>query len=161
MLNNPYFNSAILNNSNNSNNQSQTNQNNLLNSLGQAYNGFPFQLNNAMQNGTFANPSLHGLNSAASALSNQTTPSHHDIWHEGAANIHSTLMSNLSNAPGFLQASATTTSTGVNLNDEHQVYEYLHQLLEEKEKLKELFNEPFNIMLPISAKLLDEGNLFI
>jgi protein quaking len=32
----------------------------------------------------------------------------------------------------------------------------MHQLLEEKEKLKELFNEPFNILLPISAKLLDE-----
>ena len=51
------------------------------------------------------------------------------------------------------------TSNGINLSDEHQVYEYLHQLLEEKEKLKELFNEPFNIMLPISARLLDEGKL--
>ena len=45
----------------------------------------------------------------------------------------------------------------INLNDEHQVYEYLHQLLDEKEKLKELFNEPLNILLPISARLLDEG----
>ncbi len=53
------------------------------------------------------------------------------------------------------------TSNGINLSDEHQVYEYLHQLLEEKEKLKELFNEPFNIMLPISARLLDEGNFKI
>ena len=33
----------------------------------------------------------------------------------------------------------------------------LHQLLDEKEKLKELFNEPLNILLPISARLLDEG----
>ena len=45
----------------------------------------------------------------------------------------------------------------INLNDEHQVYEYLHQLLDEKEKIKELFNEPLNILLPISARLLDEG----
>ena len=59
------------------------------------------------------------------------------------------------------QFSLTTISNGngqlVNLNDEHQVYEYLHQLLDEKEKLKELFNEPLNILLPISARLLDEG----
>lgn len=50
---------------------------------------------------------------------------------------------------------------GINMHDEHHVYEYLHQLLEEKEKLKELFNEPFNIMLPISAKLLDEGKIIL
>jgi hypothetical protein len=38
----------------------------------------------------------------------------------------------------------------------HQ-YDYMQKLLEEKEKLKELFNDPFNISLPISARLLDEG----
>ena len=43
---------------------------------------------------------------------------------------------------------------------EQNLYEYMHQLLEEKERLKELFNEPFNILLPISAKLLDEGKFF-
>jgi hypothetical protein len=57
-------------------------------------------------------------------------------------------------AAAMLQAQATTA---INLNDEHQLYDYMHQLLEEKEKLKELFNDPFNILLPISAKLLDEG----
>jgi hypothetical protein len=58
-----------------------------------------------------------------------------------------------------LSSNATTTPniTHMNLNDEHQIYEYMHQLLEEKEKLKELYNEPFNILLPLSARLLEEG----
>jgi hypothetical protein len=43
--------------------------------------------------------------------------------------------------------------------NETQLYEYMQQLLEEKEKLKELYNEPFTIVLPVSAKLLDEGLL--
>ena len=61
-------------------------------------------------------------------------------------------------AAAQLQTQAVAqANAAINLNDEHQLYEYMHQLLEEKEKLKELFNEPFNILLPISAKLLDEG----
>ena len=47
-----------------------------------------------------------------------------------------------------------------NFTNEHQIYEYMHQLLEEKEKLKELYNEPYSFLLPISAKLLDEGKIF-
>jgi hypothetical protein len=43
------------------------------------------------------------------------------------------------------------------INNETQLYDYMQQLLEEKEKLKELYNEPFSIVLPVSAKLLDEG----
>jgi hypothetical protein len=46
-----------------------------------------------------------------------------------------------------------------NFSNEHQIYEYMHQLLEEKEKLKELYNEPYSFLLPISAKLLDEGKI--
>lgn len=53
----------------------------------------------------------------------------------------------------------TTTQTNnlINLTTEQQIYEYMHQLLEEKEKLKELYNEQYSFSLPISAKLLDEG----
>jgi hypothetical protein len=42
-------------------------------------------------------------------------------------------------------------------SEEQHQYDYMQKLLEEKEKLKELFNDPFNISLPISARLLDEG----
>lgn len=43
-------------------------------------------------------------------------------------------------------------------SDEQQLYEYMQQLIEEKEKLKDLNSEPFNLALPMCAKLLDEGN---
>ena len=46
-------------------------------------------------------------------------------------------------------------------SDENQLYEYIHQLNEEKERLKDLTNEPFNIALPICSKLLDEGIFFV
>lgn len=46
-------------------------------------------------------------------------------------------------------------------SDEQQLYEYMHQLIEEKEKLKDLTNEPFNIALPMCSKLIDEGNCFL
>jgi hypothetical protein len=45
-------------------------------------------------------------------------------------------------------------------SEELHMYDYMQKLLEEKEKLKELFNDPFNISLPISARLLDEGKNF-
>lgn len=47
-------------------------------------------------------------------------------------------------------------SLTASFTNEHQIYEYMHQLLEEKEKLKELYNEPYSFLLPLSAKLLDE-----
>ncbi len=59
-----------------------------------------------------------------------------------------------SNAALQLQAATYT------LSNEQHLYEYMQQLLEEKEKLKELYNEPFNIILPASARLLDEGKSF-
>lgn len=51
---------------------------------------------------------------------------------------------------------AQLATSMIPLTTEQQIYEYMHQLLEEKEKLKELFNEPFTCLLPISAKLLDD-----
>jgi hypothetical protein len=51
-------------------------------------------------------------------------------------------------------------SLTASFTSEHQIYEYMHQLLEEKEKLKELYNEPYSFLLPLSAKLLDEGKKF-
>jgi hypothetical protein len=47
-----------------------------------------------------------------------------------------------------LQEMAKSPTSNLNFNDEHQINEYLHQFFEEKEKFKELFNEPFNILLP-------------
>ncbi|RNA43088.1 held out wings isoform X3 [Brachionus plicatilis] len=41
-------------------------------------------------------------------------------------------------------------------SDEQQLYEYMQQLIDEKEKLKDLNSEPFNLALPMCAKLLDE-----
>lgn len=52
------------------------------------------------------------------------------------------------------------TSHLTQASDEHQLYEYIHQLNDEKERLKDLTNEPFNFALPICSKLLDEGNFF-
>lgn len=130
MLNNPYINGTMLNNSTQLNSQ----QNQLLSNLNTTYgttNGLNFGLNTA------------GIQ-----------PSQINSTQANSINTSNTGLFNLPNA-NFLN-NVSSTSNGVNLNDEHQVYEYLHQLLEEKEKLKELFNEPFNIMLPISAKLLDE-----
>ena len=55
----------------------------------------------------------------------------------------------------------SSASLNINMNDENQVYNYLHQLIDEREKLKELSNEPFNIILPTSVKLLEDGKCFI
>ena len=56
-------------------------------------------------------------------------------------------------------ASSVTSSPSAqpNANDEQQLLDYMHQLLDEKEKLKELFGEPYSTFLPISTKLLDDG----
>lgn len=126
-LNNPYLNGGLLN----SNGQGQLSAQNQAQLLSNFYNG-----NN------LANFNLQP-NALPPHLSNQ---SH-------APSLHSTGILNMGNPASLLNASQLVGA----FSDEHQAYEYLHQLLEEKEKLKELFNEPFNIMLPISAKLLDEG----
>ena len=67
-----------------------------------------------------------------------------------------------STAPAGLNiATPPVAGGGHNISDELHLYDYMQKLLEEKEKLKELFNDPFNISLPISARLLDEGKILI
>jgi len=136
-------------------NSQQTNQNNIFANIG-AYGSFtnlsglsnPLQLVQNQQNANLqqqqANQNFNSSNSGYLNLSNGQV---------------SAQQQNVVAAAAMAMFPGSFTSNGINLSDEHQVYEYLHQLLEEKEKLKELFNEPFNIMLPISARLLDEGKL--
>lgn len=80
-----------------------------------------------------------------------------DSQHHQAMQAH--LLNNILNAQSTQIANSTRSSSANsnNLNDEHQLYEYMQQLLEEKDKLKELFNEPINLLLPMCSKLLDEG----
>ena len=99
-------------------------------------------------------PSLATLSNSPTTLAYQT--------HQYANIMPSDQTNFLSQAINFTakqfdnnnQCSLTTSFTS-----EHQIYEYMHQLLEEKEKLKELYNEPYSYLLPISAKLLDEGKI--
>ena len=153
MLNNPYLNGAALvgNGAPSLSPHNATNAN-LLASLNAAamaagfggFIGISAPTNN--NNPNFSNSNqINSFNNANMHMATQS-----------AANQSNNNNNNNMSANNLL---AGGTPGGINLNDEHQVYEYLHQLLDEKEKLKELFNEPFNIMLPISAKLLDEGKL--
>lgn len=68
--------------------------------------------------------------------------------------IHAQLIQN------YISQTSLQSNQLVQNNDEHHLYEYMQQLLEEKEKFKEIFNESFNVTLPICSKLLDEGNYF-
>ena len=154
MLNNPYLNGAALvgNGAPSLSPHNATNAN-LLASLNAAamaagfggFIGINAPTNNSNPN--FANSNqINSFNNANMHLANQSAVNQSNSNNNSNNGNMSTNNLLAGGAP-----------SGINLNDEHQVYEYLHQLLDEKEKLKELFNEPFNIMLPISAKLLDEG----
>ncbi len=136
LIGNPYLNGGLLN----------TNGPQALSAQNQAQ-----ILSNFYNGSSLANFNLHqGANALPSHLANQVQPSA----------LNSTGILNMANQASLLNGMAHHLSGIGAVSDEHQAYEYLHQLLEEKEKLKELFNEPFNIMLPISAKLLDEGLFF-
>ena len=105
-----------------------------------------------------ANVLLNGLGSSLANLNGH----HHHLQSSQSGNHFSSHHLTNGNGGAALAghhhlAGSQASQQGHHQDDNHNLYDYMHQLLEEKERLKELFNEPFNILLPISARLLDEG----
>lgn len=130
---------------------------NLINNTQTSHQTSPTSANTASSNaGLIANFNLNGYNNANSAAAQAAILNLNPIHNQTHFSLNTGQVIN-TNPSGSTTTINNNSTTTINLNDEHQVYEYLHQLLDEKEKLKELFNEPLNILLPISARLLDEG----
>lgn len=113
------------------------------------YQSSPFNNNNNPNNSFSSLSSSPSSSSSSSSTSSLSPPSSNHIYHPQHLNP------SLNNT-NQQQAPAPTLSLEEQQQQTQQLYEYMAQLLDEKEKLKELFNEPFSILLPISAKLLDE-----
>lgn len=91
-------------------------------------------------------------------------PTHQHLPQTPAAHQIGQLDSNFYMPPGInnLLQSRTATPSLCNVSmsgssDDVNQCDYLQKLLEERDKLRELINEPFNLFLPLCTRFVEEG----